>query len=325
MIRYAALLLASIIGSTPGQAQTAPPSSTTKSQAGVPVRDGGLVGTWYPPSSGKRGPALLVLGGSEGGEQGGRVLGRALAAEGYGVLSLAYFRAQGLPPTLQNIPLEYFDRALAWLARQPLADPKRLGIYGISVGGETALAVASRRPELRAVVAAVPSSVIWQGFDPANYRSIQSTYSVNGTGVPYLPYDTSVPFTGVYALYANSLQALSKHPDAVISVERIGGAVLLLSAKSDTVWPSSEMSEQVVARLKAHGFARPYRHVAYADAGHAAMLPPEDGPARNGGYDNLGGTEAGNAAARAGMWKETVAFLAENVGAVATWGKRKIR
>lgn len=305
-----ALLLAGLAVSAAAPAQVA----TASIPAGVPVRDEGLVGTWFPPASGKRGPALLVLGGSEGGEGGGRALARSFAAEGYGVLALAYFRAPGLPPTLQNVPLEYFDRAVAWLARQPLADPKRLGIYGMSIGGETALVVAARRPELRAVVAAVPSSVVWQGFDPVDYLSVASTYSLGGKGVAYLPYDTSVPFTGVHALYATSLKAAAKYPDAAIPAERIAGPVLLLSGEADTIWPSSEMSEQVIARLKARGFRHAFKHVAYPNAGHAAMIPPQPGPARNGGYDNLGGTEAGNAAARAAMWRETLGFLALHLG-----------
>ncbi|WP_433911468.1 acyl-CoA thioester hydrolase/BAAT C-terminal domain-containing protein [Sphingomonas yabuuchiae] len=280
----------------------------------IPVRDDGLVGTWFPPTSGKRGPVIIVLGGSEGGEKGAILVARALAEQGYGALSLAYFRAEGLPGTLQNVPLEYFDRALVWLARQPLTDTGRMGIYGVSIGAETALLVATRHPELKAVVVAVPSSVVWQGYDPGNYQSLESTYSLNRKGIPYLPYDTSLPFTGVYALYANSLKALAKHPDAAIPVEKIEGAVLLLSAKADTLWLSSEMSEQIMTRLDARKFSHPHRHMAFADAGHGATLPPGSGPAHETGYNNLGGTEAGNIAARAGMWRETLAFFGEYIG-----------
>ena len=282
--------------------------------AGIPVREDGLVGTWFPPANGKRGPVVVVLGGSEGGEGSAMIVARALAGQGYGAFALAYFRAKGLPGTLQNIPLEYFDRAIAWLARQPLTDTSRMGIYGVSMGAETALLVATRHPELKAVAVAVPSSVVWQGYDPRNYQSVESTFSLNGKGIPYLAYNTSLPFTGVYALYANSLKALANHPEAAIPVEKIEGAILLLSAKADTLWPSSEMSEQIMARLDARKFPHPHRHIAFADAGHGATLPPGSGPARESGYNNLGGTEAGNTAARAGMWRETLAFFGEYLG-----------
>lgn len=279
----------------------------------APVRADGLVATWFPPISGKRSPAIIVLGGSEGGEKSASLVAGALAKQGYGALALAYFRADGLPATLQNVPLEYFDRAITWLSRQPLADADRLGMYGVSIGAETALIVATRHPELKAIVVAVPSSVVWQGYDPADYRSVESTYSLNGKGIPYLPYDTSLPFTGVYALYASSLKHLPEHPDAAIPVERINGAILLLSAKADSLWPSSAMSEQIMARLDAARYRHPHRHVAFADAGHGATLPPGSGPDRESGYNNLGGTEAGNAAARAGMWSETLAFFDQHL------------
>src|SRR5581483_4943151 len=53
-----------------------------------------------------RKPAVLVLGGSEGGLPG--FTSRMLAAHGYPSLALAYFKEPGLPQTLDRIPLEYF-------------------------------------------------------------------------------------------------------------------------------------------------------------------------------------------------------------------------
>ena len=67
--------------------------------------------------------AIIMLGGSEGGKiwSGIRMRrpGELLVQRGYAVLSLAYFKDQGLPGTLEEIPLEYFEKALAWLSAQP--------------------------------------------------------------------------------------------------------------------------------------------------------------------------------------------------------------
>jgi len=60
---------------------------------------------------------VLFLGGSEGGKPDGR-LARILAERGYPTLGVAYFNEKGLPETLQSIPLEYFDKPIAWLGRQ---------------------------------------------------------------------------------------------------------------------------------------------------------------------------------------------------------------
>lgn len=289
-------------------------TSQAVASAGVPVRDNGLVATWYPPASGTRGPAILVLGGSEGGEAGGKRLGEALAKQGYGVLALAYFKAEGLPQQLQEIPLEYFGTGVAWLRANPLVDAQHIGLYGISKGGEAALLVASREPAIRAVVAVVPSSVVWQGINTANYADVKSSFSLGGQPVPYLAYDTSAAFTSVLDLYERSLKLAGQHPEAAIPVEQINGPLLLLSGKNDMLWPSAAMSDQVIARLDAKGFKFRHEHIAYPDAGHGAMSP-QSGAGNNTAYANMGGTEAGNGFARGDSWARILVFFKASIGA----------
>jgi dienelactone hydrolase len=89
--------------------------------------------------------------------------------------------------------------------------------------------------------------------------------------------------------------------------------VLLLSAKGDTLWPSSAMADQVIARLNAKGFKHRREHIAYPDAGHAAVVPPSGQP-NNSGYQNMGGTESGNAFARADGWARMLAFFKQALG-----------
>src|SRR5579864_5894736 len=79
----------------------------------MPLRSSGVVGTFYePPGTGPH-PAMVVLGGSEGGLPGPAGHAGGLASRGYAVLALGYFRAEDLPQMLENIPLEYFGTALA--------------------------------------------------------------------------------------------------------------------------------------------------------------------------------------------------------------------
>ncbi|RYY42057.1 MAG: dienelactone hydrolase [Sphingomonadales bacterium] len=295
-------------------AQSGSTAGQTAMQAGVAVRDQGLVATWYPPASGKSGPAILVLGGSEGGEGGGKRLAEAFARQGYGALALAYFNAEGLPKQLQEVPLEYFATAVAWLQAQPLVERGKIGVYGISKGGEAALLIASREPAIRAVVAVVPSSLVWQGINFADYTDVKSSFSLGGKPVAYVPYDTSAPFTSILDLYARSLKTAAQHPDAIIAVEKINGPVLLLSGKNDSLWPSAAMADQVVARLDAKGFKSRREHIAYPDAGHGAISPPGKS-ANNSGYANMGGTEAGNAFARSDSWARIEAFFHNSIGA----------
>lgn len=279
------------------------------------VAENGLVAAFMTPRSGGAHPAILVLGGSEGGTDLVRGVGLEFARQGYAVLALSYFGAPGLPATAEEIPLEYFDRAIAWLARQPEVDPARMGIFGISKGGEAALLVGSRSPQLRAVAAGVPSSVVWQGISARFGAPPTSTWSLGGAPAPYLPHDSTVRFDfarymeSIYALHAGALPMAEAHPDAIIPVERINGPVLLISGRDDAMWPSSAMSDMVVARLQAKGFSHPVEHLAYADAGHAVSSPPAL-PNTSGYPDEAaGGTAAGNAAGRADMWRRLILFF----------------
>lgn len=130
------------------------------------VTANGLVADLYTPANATgRLPAIIILGGSEGGLGPASARdGRLLAQHGYATLQVAYFDAPGLPKDLGLIPLEYFKTAIDWLRAQPSVDPGRVGIVGGSIGGEVALAVASHYPEIKVVVAAMPSSVVWPGI-----------------------------------------------------------------------------------------------------------------------------------------------------------------
>jgi Acyl-CoA thioester hydrolase/BAAT N-terminal region/BAAT / Acyl-CoA thioester hydrolase C terminal len=119
----------------------------------------GFVGEfWHPASTTARGPAVLVLGGSEGGLP-GTLLSALLASSGYPALGVAYFGAPGLSQTLSKIPLEYFAGALRWLARQPGVNPGSIAVLGVSRGSEAAQLLGVYYPGLvHAVIASVPSN-----------------------------------------------------------------------------------------------------------------------------------------------------------------------
>jgi dienelactone hydrolase len=310
---FAALSLLPL--AAPITAQQVPATAQATASEGVSVRDNGLVATWYPPASGKRGPAILVLGGSEGGEGVSKAIGRKFAEQGYGVLAVAYFRTAGLPEQLQEIRLEYFRAATDWLAGQPLVDANHIGIWGASKGGEAVLLIAAHDPRFHGVVAAVPSSVVWQGINYADYTDNKSSFSLGGKPMAYVPYDTGTAFKGVLDLYQRSLARAAAYPDAVIPVERINGPVLLVSGADDAMWPSSMMAHQVIERLDANKFRFAHRQLDYPNAGHAIAFPSAPAkPGGNGAFMQMGGTEEGNTAARVDAWKQTLAFFADTLG-----------
>jgi acetyl esterase/lipase len=120
---------------------------------------GGIYANLYLPNdtAGRR-PAVLVFGGSDGGLT-TSFAAALLAAHGYPSLALAYFKAPGLPEDLDNIPLEYFTRALRVLRAQPGVDPRHVLVSGVSRGSEAALLLGAYFSQLvNGVIAGVPSS-----------------------------------------------------------------------------------------------------------------------------------------------------------------------
>ncbi len=280
---------------------------------GVRVTDNGLLANFYAGNGTGPYPAILMLGGSEGGlNPGSPRMARILAARGYAVLALSYFRAPGQPGKLENIPLEYFGRALAWLRTQPGVDRSRIGVIGGSKGAEAALLIATRHPELKAVVAAMPSSVVWAGID-WNFGHVGSSWSENGKPLPWLAlgkFDFDrVGKEGVIAMYGDGLKTVSQHPETVIPVERTTAPVLLICGEADRLWPSCPMARQIAARAAAAGHPK-VTLLAYADAGHAVQgLPRLPSDPKFDELAGMGGSAVGNNRARQDNWPKILAFL----------------
>lgn len=284
--------------------------------SGTRIDAAGVVGNYYPAEADPA-PGILVLGGSEGGiSAGADAVARALHAEGFSALALHYFGDPGGTTRMSEIPLETFDRGIDWLADQPQVLPDRLGVVGGSKGGEAAVLLGSRRPDLRAVVGLTPSHVVWQGFDLGSpWQSVGSTWSSDGVGLPYLPNGRYSPGGDLVDMYRDGLAALSDHPDAVIPVERSTAPYLLVCGEADILWPACEMSQQVAQRAAARG-GPPVTVLSYPDSGHLGVGPPVpiDDPFHKHLAD-VGGTVEGNAAARADSWPQIVAFLRQHLAA----------
>jgi dienelactone hydrolase len=285
------------------------------------IREQGLVGRLYAP--GGRRPAVMVLGGSNGGIS--PAYAPTLAAHGFTTFSLAYFQAPGLPPDLVEIPLEYFGHALDWLRGRPEVDPARIAVLGISRGGELSLLLGAQFDVVRAVVALSPSSVVWEGAirDPARrglaaVRADRSSWSREGRPLPYARKQITPELERKIAsgerfavIEYHSAEAVTAAPaEAVIPIERSRAPMLLVSGRADRMWPSESMAEQVVARRRATPGAAAIEHRAYDEASHVlhdAWLPPQYG-------GTMGGTAAGTIHAFEDYWPRVVEFLGRALG-----------
>ena len=298
--------------------KAAPAEKGAPAPAGVAktvVRDDGLLGAFYMPEGTARRPALLVLGGSEGGLSASSGVGVSFAKQGYAVLALAYFMEDGLPQSLENIPLEYFDKAIDWLKRQPGVDADAIGVIGGSRGSEAALLLASRNTSIKAVMAFAPSGVVWQGLNFANPMNMGPAWTVDGKALPFVTPDGMKyrPGAAMKPMFDAAL-ATETRKDVDIPVERIKAPILLISGKEDALWPSFDMGEAITKRLAAANFAYPVQHLAYDGAGHMVFMgdptaASAQSMSRTPPNAMMGGTSEAGLAAWTQNWPLTLAFF----------------
>ncbi|HTB90171.1 MAG TPA: acyl-CoA thioester hydrolase/BAAT C-terminal domain-containing protein [Steroidobacteraceae bacterium] len=296
------------------------------------VRTDGLVGRYFHRGA-ERGPAVVVLGGAEGGLIFADLIGPQLAARGYAVLGVAYFAPAastiaGLPTALNRIPVELLERARDWLRNRPEADVRRFGVVGASKGGEFALVLASIYDWIEAVVAFVPSDTVWQGFEyGAPEETMGSSWSRHGVELPYLP-QTGQRQEIIRGRQAGAAQielarvsksnraaaSAQRIAAATIHVERSKAALLLIGGGDDRTGDSGASVERIARRLERSRYRFPHETLVYPDAGHGIVGSGwRPTTLHNTGVFNDGGTPEADARAQADAWTKMLAFLGERL------------
>lgn len=219
-----------------------------------------------PPAATPK-PLLVAFGGAEGrnlwASKRWEAERQKFLDEGYAFLAIAYFGLPGLPEKLDRIALEGVHAAIASTAQRPDVDGRCVALMGASKGGELALLLASRYPDIDAVAAIVPGNAVFVALTDA---MTTSSFSHNGQALPFvpLPWRATLPLiTGdkrrVFDLMTADTAAVEL---ARIPVEKINGPVFFLSATQDEYWDSKGMSETMLAQLKSKNFPHPTAHVA---------------------------------------------------------------
>jgi dienelactone hydrolase len=240
------------------------------------VRRDGFDGLLYTPAAVRPGaPAVVVLGGSEGGYDAAPAA--ALAMAGYPALALAYFGEPGLPQCLCSIPLEYFARAVGWLRTQPAGRGRPVVLYGASAGAEAVLLLASYLPHLAdGVIASSPSAVITPGISVLP----GSAWTFGGR-----------PLT----------------PGTAIPVTRIRVPLLMGDGGQDPQWDAAAAARTIMAELHGSPGHPPAANLYYPGAGHYYFGLPPYFPFFTAA--ELGGSEQANALATEQFWTRMITFL----------------
>lgn len=225
------------------------------------------------------GRALICFSGSDGKFAWSRMLAQVFQARGLTTLALAYVMEEGLPRQFCHVPIDPLEAAAKRLHGMGY---EKVGLWGISKGAELALTAGSLLPGLvNAVAAVAPMNTVCQGFAKDRGIAIMpgGSWSFHGEELPYTGFGLEKFPMGhvlrkslaarevtLYDLYLPLVE--NPNPDAVIRAEKITGPVLLISSKMDTMWPSEPAAEQVMKRLRQHGFPYFYQHLSYDYGGH---------------------------------------------------------
>jgi dienelactone hydrolase len=334
----------------PETAATATPSSIKQTLDLLPALPGvqsraatpfeGAVLAWLPlperstDRPAKR-PALILLGGSEGGTA---VTKNAplWASRGYVVLALPYYSAAtwgpggpgpaelpSLPAAFADIAIDRLEQARDWLAQQPEVDATRIGVMGTSKGAEFALLAASKMPWIKSIVAVVPSDVVWEGWGPGVEPGQRASFSWRGQTLDFVPYQG---FPQEMAGFATGQdvkirrphdQGRAAHPERAIAarirVEDIAAPVMLVGGGDDQLWDSGGMAQNMAQVRHAAGLETLVR--VYRDAGHYLGGTGTDPTTQyNVSPLKAGGTPAANARAQADAHAATLEFLRRTLG-----------
>ncbi|MGN6799522.1 MAG: acyl-CoA thioesterase/bile acid-CoA:amino acid N-acyltransferase family protein, partial [Gaiellaceae bacterium] len=250
------------------------------------VKDEGFLGRYYRPAPAmNRHIPVLLIGGSEGGLS---MTGEAalLASHGYPALDVAYFGAYGLPRNLRRIPLEYFVRAARWLDRRAGVDGHRLVVYGVSRGTEAAMLLAAHFPKLFAgVVVLSPAARVNPAFVRGALGPHGAAWTIGGRAIDP---GSEFPFRSIHA------------------------RVFVTAGLEDNLFLSYTALLKIQSMLpRGRVVATIYQHAGHFVDTAIPYLPFDDAYYNEalGVTETLGGTSAGESAARADEWPRILRFI----------------
>lgn len=296
-------------------------------QADIPSGQEELIGDRLPgaffvtPAGPGPFPAIIVLGGSEGGDATARRFAPLFAAQGYAVLGLPYYSPDWtgrgpqfpkLPAAFAEIPVETVGTARDWLCGKTEVRCGAIALYGVSKGAELALLAGSLIDGFAAVAAIVPSDVVWEGWGPGTKPGANSSFSWRGEPLAFTPYIGMAEELAKFADRSARPRLRLAHdrgrhaaPEravrARIAVERIAAPLLVAGGDADQTWNSGEMAQAIAERRVAAGLET--TSLIFTDAGHGLAGTGED--ARSFTEQDL--------AAQREIWPATLAFLRRHV------------
>lgn len=224
---------------------------------------------------GKEQPLLVYFGGSEGGNSMTKPHNvkerQQYINQGYAMLAVGYFGMEGIPEALDRISLNTIYEEIVLTLNRSSIKSNCVAVIGGSKGAELVLSLASKYPRISSVVSLSGGNVGFAG--PSLFADGKTaSFMFDDKPLPFVPFTSKMlpsllvgDFRRASEIALMDTETVEK---AIIKVEDINGPILLISGEKDQVWPSKEMSDEVINRLKAKGFTQPYKHIIVPDGDH---------------------------------------------------------
>lgn len=257
------------------------------------INENGFQASYFIKDDLEKKPAIILIGGGQWGDY----WAQEFANKEIVGLSIPYTGREGLPKLPEEIDLEYFEKAISWLSKQPQVDPTKIVVMGASRNAELALIIAATFPEMiGGVVAYAPSSVSWSNTVlPYNSNDLKASWKYKGMDIPYIPMEklsgNNSNKIKMLAYWESGLSKTELVNKAIIKVEQIKGPVLLFSGNDDKVWPSSQMADMIERRLENNSLQYSFQNIKYEDAGHFISTNPDDNSSYRKGKIKIKGKE----------------------------------
>ena len=211
-------------------------------------------------------PLIVGLGGSEGGNAWAsdrwEKTRNQFIDEGYAFLAIGYFGGKNTPEQLDRISIDAIHNTIERAAKNPLIDRDRIILIGGSKGAELALLMASYYSDIKGVVAIVPG---YAAFPALTMSASTSSWMYQNKEVPYVPMPWSAVPSAMKRDLRSAFKIMIEDKEAVnrarIKIENINGFILLVSATQDEMWPSTEMSEEMMTYLENKDFKYAHDHI----------------------------------------------------------------
>lgn len=249
------------------------------------IREEELIGSFFYHKDRKPRPAIIVLGGSEGGIN--EKTAALLASHGFSVLAVAYFGIEKRQAQLREIPLEYVEFAIHWIKGRREVQAGGIGIHGTSRGSELALWSATLFPDIIAAVSLNGSAVSFCGIVPwTEEPTLPPAWTYQGQSLPYLQPDNPIklaleckemwvnrrgnPLRLWHDGLSRNVELLEK---ATIPLEKMHGELLMVSGLEDESWDSATLSARGFNRKMQTHPSKRSKHLKYEGAGHYIGIP----------------------------------------------------